>query len=50
VLGYFACHQSLGPAQVTGALLVVAGGVLLTRLPARHDAAPAETVSSNAKG
>ncbi len=34
ILGIVAFHQNLGPMQIAGALLVLAGGVLLARLPA----------------
>lgn len=50
LLGYFAFDQSLGPVQVAGALLVIGGGVLLARLPARQASSPAETVSRNTEG
>ncbi|MDA4846091.1 DMT family transporter [Hoeflea poritis] len=43
ILGIVAFHQGLGAVQVTGAMLVLAGGVLLARLPAtRETAAGAE--------
>ena len=34
--GYLAFQQDLGPVQAFAAMLVIAGGVLLARLPARH--------------
>ncbi|MCY6382030.1 DMT family transporter [Hoeflea prorocentri] len=42
VLGFLAFGQSLGPVQALGGLLVVAGGVLLSRLPASQPARPQE--------
>ena len=42
ILGFVAFNQRLGVVEVSGALLVIAGGILLARLPAQQRREPAK--------